>query len=179
MDDFSIASRLSYFLWSSMPDQELLGLAENGRLSNPATLRSQVERMLNHSKAEAFIQNFTDSWLDLIEIDFTTPDSKLYPEFDSILKHSMLGETRAFIRELIDEDLNVTNIIDSSFTMLNERLAQHYGIEGVRGNGYQKTSLNPEHRLAALSLKGASSKFPPMGPLHRLSFEVSGFLNGF
>jgi len=163
LDDFSIASRLSYFLWSSMPDQELLGLAENGRLSNPATLRSQVERMLNHSKAEAFIQNFTDSWLDLIEIDFTTPDSKLYPEFDSILKHSMLGETRAFIRELIDEDLSVTNIIDSNFTMLNERLAQHYGIEGVRGNGYQKTSLNPEHRRGGVITQGSILKVSANG----------------
>lgn len=163
LDDFSIASRLSYFLWSSMPDRELLDLADNGTLSNPDTLRQQVDRMLDHPGSEAFIRNFTDSWLDLIEIDFTTPDNKLYPEFDPILKHSMLGETRSFIRELIVENLSVANVIDSDFTMLNERLAQHYGIEGVYGNGYQKTPLKPSHRRGGIITHGSVLKVSANG----------------
>ena len=85
--------------------------------------------MLNDPTAEAFVTNFTDSWLELRDINFTTPDAKLYPEFDNILVHSMLDETRAFVKHMIDENLSVTNVIDSDFAMLNERLAKHYGIE--------------------------------------------------
>lgn len=163
LDDFSIASRLSYFLWSAMPDEELLELATEQRLSNPKVLSAQVDRMLDHPKSATFVNNFTDDWLNLRDIDFTTPDSKLYPEFDDILKHSMLGETRAFLTELIKEDLSVTNIIDSDFAMLNERLAQHYGIEDFSGSGFQKTYLKDEHRRGGILTHGSILKVTANG----------------
>jgi len=165
LDDFSIASRLSYFLWSSMPDTKLLALAEQGKLSKSAVLRRQVNRMLDDPKATAFVESFSDTWLNLKEIDFTTPDSKLYPEFDHILKHSMLGETHAFLSELIRHDLSVTNIIDSDFVMLNERLAEHYGIKGasLSGRGFQKVSLKPNDHRGGLLTQGSILKVTANG----------------
>jgi len=163
LDDFSIASRLSYFLWSTMPDEKLLSLAKKGRLSRPSNLKKQVERMLNHSKANAFVKNFSDNWLNLKEIDFTTPDTKLYPEFDDILKHSMLGETYAFMQELVDGDLGVSNFIDSDFAMLNERLAQHYGIDEFSGKGYQKIPLLPRHHRGGVITHGSVLKVSANG----------------
>lgn len=134
VDDYTLASRLSYFLWSSMPDRELLQLAAAGRLSDPAVRREQVDRLLADERSERFADSFTGQWLDLREIDFTTPDPKLYPEFDPLLQESMLGETRGFFRHLLDENLPVTNFLDSDFTILNQRLANHYGIPGVKGH---------------------------------------------
>lgn len=163
LDDFSIASRLSYFLWNTMPDEELLSLAGKGRLSNPAILRKQVNRLLDHPKSRSFVRNFSDDWLNLKEIDFTTPDSKLYPEFDLILKHSMLEETRAFLQELIDENLSVTNIVDSDFAMLNERLAQHYGIKGFSGVGFQKTALKDNDTRGGIITQGSVLKVTANG----------------
>ena len=150
LDDYSIASRLSYFFWGTMPDQELLDLAKRKRLSRPAILKEQVDRMLADPKSESFIHRFADQWLDLKEIDFTTPDQKLYPEFDEVLKNAMLGETHAYLREMIEQDLSVTNVVDSDFTMLNERIARHYGIEGVSGTEFRKVALKPEYRRGGL-----------------------------
>lgn len=141
IDDFALASRLSYFLWSSMPDETLLALAGQGRLSAPAELRRQTERMLNDPKARAFTTNFTGQWLKLREIDFTSPDRKLYPEFDELLRNSMLEETHRFFREMIERDLDLMNFVDSDFTFLNERLAKHYGIDGVVGQQFRKVKL--------------------------------------
>ncbi len=163
LDDFSIASRLSYFLWSTLPDEELLSLAAAGRLSNPTVLEQQVERLLEHPKARSIVKNFTDDWLNLKEIDFTTPDSKLYPEFDLILKHSMLDETRAFLQVLINEDLSVSNIIDSDFAMINERLAQHYGIDQFSGTGFQKTPLEKTHPRGGVITQGSVLKVTANG----------------
>ena len=133
LDPFALASRLSYFLWSSPPDDALLQAAANGAIRKPAILRAQVERMLNDPKAAQFTENFTGQWLGLRNIEFTTPDKKLYPEHDDALQDAMLRETRLFFEELLKQDLSVSNIVDSNFTMLNERLARHYGIEGVVG----------------------------------------------
>lgn len=134
IDDYTIASRLSYFLWSTMPDDELLKLAGEGKLSDPRVRDSQVERMINDPRIERFVENFTGQWLDLREIEFTTPDKKLYPEFDPLLQESMLGETRGFFRHLLENDLSVLNFVDSDFTLLNQRLAEHYGIPGLKGH---------------------------------------------
>ncbi len=128
LDDFAIASRLSYFLWSTMPDAELLSLAGAGRLSEPAVLRQQVSRMLDSPRSAQFVRNFVGQWLDLRRIDATAPDRRLYPEFDELLRVSMLAETEAFFAEMLAGDLPVTNLIDSDFAMLNSRLARHYGI---------------------------------------------------
>ncbi len=134
VDDHEIAARLSYFLWSSMPDAALLKLADAGRLSDPKVRRAQVERMLKDPKRERFIENFTGQWLNLREIEFTTPDKKLYPEFDELLLRSMLAETKGFFRHVLTNDLSVVNFVDSDFAVLNQRLAEHYGIAGVRGH---------------------------------------------
>ena len=134
VDDFAIASRLSYFLWSSMPDEELLSLAAAGKLSDPKVRAQQVERLIEDPKFDRFVENFTGQWLDLREIEFTTPDKKLYPEYDELLLRSMLEETRGFFRHVVNENLPVTTFVDSDFAYLNQRLANHYDIPGVRGH---------------------------------------------
>ncbi len=141
LSDYALASRLSYFLWSTLPDEELLKLAAEKRLGQPDVLRAQVERMLKDRRADAFVVNFTGQWLDLRSIDATSPDSNLYPEFDEMLKLAMVKETESFFRELLAKDLPVTNFIHSDFVMLNARLAEHYGIPGVRGEQFQRVSL--------------------------------------
>lgn len=141
ISEHALAVRLSYFLWSSMPDAELKALGDEGRLSDPQVLRTQVERMLRDPKAVALTDNFAGQWLELREIDFTEPDANLYPEFDELLKISMVEETRRFFQEVLAGDLSVRNFIDSDFTFLNERLAKHYGIEGVRGQEFRRVKL--------------------------------------
>lgn len=131
LDLYAVASRLSYFLWNSMPDDELMKLAETNKLG--PDLGKQVERMLADPKSERFVNDFLDQWLGLREIDFTSPDVKLYPEFRLDLRDAMLAETRAFFRELLTQDLGVTNFIDSDFLMINQRLAEHYEVPGVEG----------------------------------------------
>ncbi len=153
LDDFALASRLSYFLWSSLPDEELLTLAEQGRLSDPKTLRQQVERLLRDPKAAAFTENFVGQWLGLRDIDFTEPSHILYPEFDHMLKVSMIRETELFFTEVLKEDLSLANFVASDFTLLNGRLAKHYGIPGVDGWEFRKVSLPPEsHRGGVLTM---------------------------
>ncbi len=152
LDGYALAARLSYFLWSSMPDAELLAAAAKGDLAKPAVLRAQVERMLNHPKASAFTDDFTGQWLALRNIEFTTPDGRLYPEFDELLQVSMLQETHAFFDALLEKDLSVLNFVASDFAMLNERLARHYGIPGVTGLEVRRVTLKPEwHRGGVLT----------------------------
>ncbi|MCB9941558.1 MAG: DUF1592 domain-containing protein [Planctomycetaceae bacterium] len=144
LDDYALASRLSYFLTRTLPDEELLAVAQTGKLSNdPATLREQTERLLNHEHAARFITDFADAWLDLRNIDFTSPDRVLFPEFEPFLQYSIVEETRAFLRELLDENLPVKNIVKSDFAMLNNRLAEHYEIEGVVGPEIRRVALPP------------------------------------
>ena len=133
LDDYALASRLSYFLWSSTPDEQLLSLAAEGRLSDDEVLRQQAGRMIDSPKFDQFITNFVGQWLDLRQIGATSPDMRLYPEYDHLLRNSMLAETEAFIKELISNDLPVNNIIDSRFAMLDRRLAAHYDIALKRG----------------------------------------------
>jgi mono/diheme cytochrome c family protein len=153
LDDFALASRLSYFLWSTMPDDELLALAEEHTLAQPEVLHQQVERMLADPKAAAFTENFTGQWLGLRDIDFTVPSHILYPEFDDMLKASMVAETHRFFDEVLRHDLSPTNFIASDFAMLNGRLAQHYGIPGVEGWAFRKVPLPPgSHRGGVLTM---------------------------
>jgi hypothetical protein len=155
LDDFALASRLSYSLWSSMPDEELLALAEQGKLHEPAALRGQVERMLKDPKAAAFTQNFAGQWLDLRKIDDTAPDPALYPEYDDVLKVAMVKEALLFFDEVLRNDLSLTNFVSSDFTMLNGRLARHYGIPGVTGQEFKKVALPPgSHRGGVLTMAG-------------------------
>lgn len=153
LDDFAMASRLSYFLWSTMPDDELFTLAQQQKLSQPEVLRQQVERLLADPKASAFVENFAGQWLGLREIDATEPSHILYPEFDHLLKVSMIRETELFLEEVLKNDLSVANFVSSDFTMLNGRLAKHYGIPGVDGWEFRKTTLPPDsHRGGLLTM---------------------------
>lgn len=144
LDDDSLVNRISYFLWNSMPDARLRALAANGEIRKPEVLREEVERMLNDSKSERFVEDFLGQWLRLREIAATDPDKTLYPEFSTYLQNSMVAETESYFRELIDEDLDAAHLIDSGFAMLNEKLAVHYGIAGVSGSQMRRVELPRE-----------------------------------
>jgi hypothetical protein len=171
LNDFALASRLSYFLWSSMPDEELFKLAAVGWVSDPTAssandskagrvgdptyvLRQQVERMLRDPKAKSFTENFASQWLSLRNIDATMPDRMLYPEFDDVLKVSSVKETLLFFDEVLKNDLSLTNFVASDFTMVNGPLAKLYGVPGVDdGLAFRKVSLPPEsHRGGVLTM---------------------------
>lgn len=133
ISDHALATRLSYFLWSSLPDAELTRLADQGELKNPAVLAAQLKRMLADSKSDRFVENFAGQWLRVRDIDFTVPERRLYPEYNQLLREAMIGETYGFFREVLDKNLSVQNFIDSDFLMLNQPLAEFYGIDGVKG----------------------------------------------
>jgi len=141
-DGYALASRLSYFLWRSAPDSELLALAASGDLGNERTLAAQVERLLSDEKSERFLRDFVDQWLWLDQVGEMQPDSKLYPEYDERLERAMVEETRSFVRELVKTDEPLSNLIDSDWAMLNDRLARHYGIPGVEGNHFRRVLLD-------------------------------------
>ena len=145
LDDYALASRLSYFLWSTTPDEALLNLANKGELHKPEVLHAQVERMLKDSKSKAFTENFTGQWLGLRDISATTPDKSLYPEYEEFLQWSSVRETHLFFNELLKENLGVRNFIDSDFAILNGRLAKHYNIPDVYGVDFRKVALKPEY----------------------------------
>ena len=163
LDDFALASRLSYFLWSSMPDEPLFKLAEAGKLSEPRVLREQVERLLRDPKAKAFTENFTGQWLSLRAIDATSPDRTLYPEYDDILKVAMVKETVLFFDEVLKNDLSLTNFVASDFTFLNARLAKHYGIPGVEGMEMRKVALPPTSHRGGVMTMGSVLKVTANG----------------
>jgi hypothetical protein len=137
LDSYAIASRLSYYLWNSMPDQTLIDLATKNQLGGK-TLADQIDRMLADPKSDRFVADFLDQWLELREIDFTSPDVKIYPEFRPDLRDAMVAETRAYFREMLDRDLGVKHVIDSDFLTINQRLAEHYGITGVEGGAIRQ-----------------------------------------
>tara|TARA_R110002049_G_scaffold182485_2_gene350301 strand:+ start:28429 stop:30960 length:2532 start_codon:yes stop_codon:yes gene_type:complete len=146
LDQYALANRLSHFLWGTGPDRKLLQLAGAGRLSNPAVLRKQTERLLADKRSTTFIDEFTDQWLKLYEINSTTPDGDLYPEYDDVLHHTLVKESYAFVKELVDRNLPARNIVDSDFTFLNSRLARHYNVDWPGGIGLQRVSLDPSSR---------------------------------
>lgn len=153
LDDFELANRLSYFLWSSMPDEELFQLAEANKLHDAEVLHAQVERMLKDPKSKAFNTQFTGQWLGLRAIDATMPDGTLYPEYDDILKTSMVKETALFFDEVLKNDLPLTHFVHSDFTFLNERLAKHYRIPDVVGMEMRKVALpSGSHRGGLLTM---------------------------
>jgi hypothetical protein len=133
LGEYALASRLSFFLWDSMPDAELLELAANHTLARRDTLNAQVQRMLADPRSDRFVAHFLDEWLELRKIDFTTPDPNLYPEYDPWLHDSMLAETRASFRRLLSKNLGVRELIASDTVLLNQRLAELYAIRGVAG----------------------------------------------
>ncbi|MFN0018790.1 MAG: DUF1592 domain-containing protein [Pirellulaceae bacterium] len=152
LDDYAVASRLSYFLWSSMPDDGLIKLAEKGELTQPEALRIQVERMLKDERAQRFTANFAGQWLDLRSINATSPDPQIYGEFDDFLFWSMPRETEQFFDEILRNDLSLTNFVHSDWSFLNQRLAQHYGISNIAGGELRRVPLPKEcHRGGVLT----------------------------
>jgi len=163
VNDYALAARLSYALWSTAPDEELAALADQNKLHEPVTLRAQTERLLASPKAERFTQNFLGSWLSLRDIDFTQPDTKLYPEFEVYLQRSMMRESTAFFNEMLRHDLSVRNVVHSDFAMLNERLAEHYQIAGVKGPDIQKVTLPANSHRGGFLTQGAVLKVSANG----------------
>ena len=146
LNDYEIASRLSYFLWSSMPDEELFSLAEQKSLHEPDVLRQQVTRMLKDPKADALVQNFAGQWLQLRDLEQLTPDPEIFADFDDALRRAMRRETEMFFAAMIREDRGVLDFLGADFTYVNERLARHYGIDGVQGDEFQRVRLGARRR---------------------------------
>lgn len=145
-----LASRLSYFLWSSMPDEELNRLAEDGSLFKPEVISVQVDRMLAGPRGGALTEKFCVGWLELNKLGAFTPDRFLYPTYEQTLQSAMIGETKAFFRIILDNDLDVSNFIRSDWLALNERMARHYGIPGVRHDDFQRVQLPTATGLGGL-----------------------------
>ena len=146
LDDYELASRLSYFLWSSMPDDELFGLAAQNRLHQPVILDQQVARMLQSPKAQAFADSFAGQWLHVRDLYTSArPDARKFPDFTPALRDAMYGETVAFFGSVLHDDSSLLTLLDADYTYVNATLAKHYGIEGVTGNEMRRVSL-PDHR---------------------------------
>ena len=159
--DWALASRLSFFLWSSIPDDRLLDLAERGQLSEPAVLDAEVRRMLADDKAAALVTNFAGQWLYLRNVSAMLPDRRLFPDFDDNLRRAFRQETELFVQEIIREDASVLDFLTANYTFVNERLARHYGIPGVYGDRFRRITL-PMARAAACSDRAASSPSAPI-----------------
>ncbi len=140
-DDHELASRLSYFLWSTMPDARLAELADLGRLSSERTLQAETARMLDDPRSWAFVEQFSDQWLDLAGVHRVAVNPNYYPEFDLSLKQDMRRETQHFFATLLRDDMSAMNFLRSDFSVLNERMARHYGVKGPRGGAFERVSL--------------------------------------
>lgn len=150
INDVELATRLAYFLWSTMPDNQLLELAFSETLRRPETLVSEVDRLLDDPRSQQFVEQFIDQWLGLQGIDNVAVSRDRFPGFDDSLKQHMCGETRSLFAELLREDLSAIHLLHSDFTMLNEPLAKHYGIDGVYGQSFQRVTLDPQDRRGGL-----------------------------
>jgi hypothetical protein len=152
IDDSALASRLSFFLWSSMPDDELLDLAAKGRLKDPVILDQQVRRMLKDPKSRALIENFGGQWLYLRELASATPVTK---DFDDNLRQAFRRETEMLLESIVREDRSILTILDADYTFVNERLARHYGIPGIRGDYFRRIALGPNDPRRGLLGQGS------------------------
>lgn len=151
VSDIELASRLSYFLWSSMPDDELLNLAEANKLHEPAVLDAQVKRMMTDKKAAAFADNFEGQWLEVRNLDSITPDPDKFPEWTPELKEDLRTETRMFFQYVLSDNRPISEMIDAKYTFLNESLAKFYGIPGVKGPDFRKVDLTTDQRGGILT----------------------------
>ncbi|TWT58136.1 hypothetical protein KOR42_15070 [Thalassoglobus neptunius] len=150
LDNYELASRLSYFLWSSMPDEELFELARRGELTNPVTMRTQALRMLKDPKSVALVDNFAGQWLQLRDLERLSPDPELFATFDASLRNAMKRETEIFFEKMIKDDRNVVEFLTADYTFVNRQLAEHYGIPGVDGSEFQQVAL-PQGRRGVLT----------------------------
>ena len=152
--DLDLASRLSFFLWSSIPDDELLSLAENGELRKPGLLEKQVNRMLADPRADTFIRNFGEQWLALRKIDLAAPQKAIFPSFDGSLRVAMKKELAKWFDYMVREDKSVLDMLTADYTFVNQRLAEHYGIEGIYGDNFRKITLDTPERAGLLGKSG-------------------------
>ena len=155
INDWELASRLSYFLWSTMPDQRLFQLARSGELGKADVLRGEVARLIGDKRSWKFVEQFAEQWLDVGAVDRVAVNPEFYPGFDNELKNSMRGETLHFFAEILSHDLSALNLLDSEFTMLDEPLAKHYGLAGPRGSGFERVSLKASDRRGGLLAHGS------------------------
>ncbi len=153
--DVQLASRLSFFLWSSIPDDELLGLAIDGKLSDPAALTKQVLRMLADPKSESLTKNFAAQWLYLRNLDSFTPNGRLFPDFDDNLRQAFRAETEMLFSSVVSEDKSALRLLDADYTFLNERLAKHYGIGGIYGSHFRRVDLPADSKRGGLLRHGS------------------------
>ncbi|HWE38468.1 MAG TPA: DUF1592 domain-containing protein [Isosphaeraceae bacterium] len=152
LSDYELASRLSYFLWSSMPDDELFELARKKELGKPEVLASQARRMLKSPKAHALAENFAGQWLQTRNLKVVNPDKGRFPAFDDALRAAMARETELFVRAIVAEDRSVLDFLDADFTFVNERLAKHYGIEGIKGDEFHRVGLKDGRRGGVVTM---------------------------
>jgi len=150
VSDLELASRLSFFLWSTIPDDQLLNLASLGKLHEPAVLEAQVNRMLADPRSKALVDNFADQWLYLRNLKNINPDFETFPDFDDNLRQAMKQETDLFIDNIIREDRSVMDLIDANYTFINERLARHYGIPNIYGSDFRRVTLTDDRRRGLL-----------------------------
>jgi mono/diheme cytochrome c family protein len=155
ISDMDLASRLSFFLWNSIPDDELLELAESGNLSQPDILERQTRRMLADKRSQSLVTNFADQWLYLRNLDAVNPDMRLFPDFDDNLRQAMRQETELFFASIMREDRSVLDLIKADYTYLNERLATHYGIPHVYGSHFRRVSLDETSHRGGLLRQGS------------------------
>ena len=150
LGDLALASRLSFFLWSSPPDDELLRVASEGKLHQHAVLQQQVKRMLADSRADALVDNFAEQWLFLRNLKNSSPDPQIFPDFDDNLRQAMREETKLFFQSIVREDRSVMDLLNADYTFVNERLARHYGIPNVYGSQFRRVTLTSEDRHGLL-----------------------------
>ena len=181
LSQFELATRLSIFLWSSVPDDELLHLAEEGRLTDRKVLSSQVERMLADDRSRRMSKHFVRQWLGMQLLDYLQADRKVYPHFDPTLKEAMQEEPIAFFHEVLSKNHSVLDFLHADYTMANERLARHYGVTNVSGNEFRRVSFGPEHHRGGLltqaGLLAMNSDGKDSHPLKRGIWMLENLLN--
>jgi len=155
VSDLELASRLSFFLWSSIPDDELLGTAIRGELKTPAVLEKQVRRMLADARSRALVNNFAEQWLYLRNLDSMTPDMRLFPDFDDNLRQAFRKETELFFESILREDRDVLELLRANYTFVNERLARHYGIPNVYGSRFRRVTFGDDSQRGGLLRQGS------------------------
>ena len=150
IDDMALASRLSFFLWSSIPDAQLLDLAKQGKLKDPVILEQQVKRMLIDPRSKALVDNFAEQWLFLRNLKTSAPNMEAFPDFDDNLRQAMRQETKLFFESIMREDRSVTDLLTADYTFVNERLARHYGIPNIYGSQFRRIKVTDESRRGLL-----------------------------
>ena len=180
LDDHSLACRLSYFLWNSMPDEKLSAQATTGKLKKPEVLRAEIDRLLADARSQRFVDDFLGQWLKLRLIAANDPDRKLYPEFNKYLQDSMMAESLAYFRELIDKNLTADYLVKSDFAMINGKLAAHYGLPAVSGSQVRRVQLPPGTPRGACITQAAVLKVTANGtttsPVPRGAFVLDRLL---